>query len=134
MEATREQMKAEAVSRMRAFGIINDAIQQFKRDDVVMVSERGILYWLDEKQKQYVKKFEEEYNTLVYMVIHNRFEFGECLSMVYVSSNMDTWEYDREDMKDGIVFAYVENLDDPLSSESGTIGVRNRFGGLIRTS
>lgn len=133
MKATREEMKAEALRRMRKLGIVSDAVKQFKDDDTVMVSEGGILYWLDDDQKQAVKEFEEAYGGLVFMAIHNNTEFGELLAMLYVSDNKEYWEYDNADLLEGIAFAYVKNITDDSCSECGTIGVRNRFGGLIRT-
>lgn len=134
MKATREQQKAEAIERMKAWGVIGDAIKQFERGDTVMVSEGGLLYWLTDEQKAFVKAFEDGYGALVYMVIRNHFEFGECLSMLYVGNETDNWEYDRADMKEGYAYAYVENIDDETCSECGMIGVRNRFGGLVRTA
>lgn len=133
MKATREQQKVEAIDRMRRLGVIGDAIKQFQHDDMVMVSEQGILYWLDEDQQKMVKEFEDEYGALVFMVIHNHTEFGELLSMLYISRDKDVWEYDREDLKQGYAYAYVKNLDDETCSECGMIGVANRFGGLVRT-
>lgn len=134
MKATREEQKVEALERMRRWGIIYDAIKQFKYEDRVMRSEAGILYWLDEEQEKFVKEFEEEYGALVYAVIWNKTEFGELLSMLYVGNEKDYWEQDKLDIKDGYAFAYVKNLDDETSSECGMIGVKARFGGLVRTA
>ena len=134
MKATREEQKVEAIARMKQWGIIGDAIRQFEKDDKVMRSEGGILFWLKDDEQKAVKKIEEEYGILVYMVIHNRTEFGELLSMIYVSKHKDEWEYDRDDMEQGYAYAYVKNLDDDLSSEYGMIGVQMRYGGLVRTA
>lgn len=134
MKATREEQKLEAIERMKKWGVINDAIKQFKNDDAVMVSEQGMLYWLNDDQKKAVKEFEDEYGGLVYMVIRNHFEFGECLSMLYVGKDTENWEYDRADIEEGYAFAYVKNIDDETCSECGMIGVKNRFGGLVRTA
>lgn len=134
MKATREEQKIEALERMRRWGIIYDAIQQFKNEDRVMRSEGGILYWLNEEQEKAVKEFEEEYGALVYAVIWNNTEFGELLSMLYVGNEKDYWDQDKEDMKDGYAYAYVKNVTDETSSECGMIGVASRYGGLVRTA
>lgn len=134
MNATREQQKAEAIERMKAWGIIGDAIQQFRHDDKVMVSEGGMLYWLDDEQKKAVEEFEAESGGLVYMVIHNHTEFGELYSMLFVGKDKADWATDRSDIADGYAFAYVKNVTDEWCSEYGTIGVENRFGGLVRVS
>ncbi len=133
MKVTREEQKAEALKRMQLWGIIPDAIKQFKNDDKVMVSEQGMLYWLNDEQAEAVKKFEEQSGALVYMVIRNKFEFGECWSMLYVSDDNEKWEYDIDDITEGYAFVYVKNIDDDTCSEYGTIGVKARYGGLVRT-
>ena len=76
MKTTREEMKKEAIKRMRALRIIGDAVKQFQIDDTVMVSERGILYTLNDEQTEAVKEWEEQCKGLVYMVIYSRTEFG----------------------------------------------------------
>ena len=132
MMKLREKQKAEAIQRMRKLKVVSEAVKQFKEDDVIMVSENGFLYWLDDEQKKIVKDFEEEYDGLVYMVIHNMTEFGELYSMLYVSKHEDEWEYDNEDLEQGYALAYVKNLDDDFCSEFGSIAIKNRFGGIVR--
>lgn len=128
----REKQKAEAIARMKKLGIIEDAIKQFEDDNVVMVSENGFLYWLDDEQKEIVKEFEDEYGALVYMVIHNMTLFGELLSMLYVSKHQDEWVYDNEDIEAGYAIAFVKNLDDDFCSEIGSIAIERKYGGLVR--
>lgn len=128
----REKQKAEAIQRMKKLGVIKDAIKQFEEDDIVMVSENGFLYWLDDEQGKMVNEFEEEYGGLVYMVIHNITQFGELYSMLYVSKHQDEWEYDNEDLGQGYALAYVKNIDDDFCSELGSIAIQNRFGGIVR--
>lgn len=134
MMELREKQKAEAIKRMKMMRVVSEAVKQFKDDDKVMVSENGFLYWLDDEQEQIVREFEEEYGGLVYMVIHNRTEFGELYSMLYVSKNEDEWEYDIDDLKESCALAYVKNIDDDFCSEFGSIAIRNQFGGIIRVS
>ena len=132
MMKLREKQKAEAIKRMKALKVIKDAVEQFEKEDIVMVSENGILYWLDDEQEKMVKEFEEEYGCLVYMVVHNLTEFGELYSMLYVSKYQSEWAMDWEDLKDSIQMAYVKNVTDDFCSEFGSIAIRNRFGGIIR--
>lgn len=132
MTITREMQKAEAIKRMKALKVIPEAIRQFEQDDLVNCSEGGALYWLDDEQKKMVAEFEEEYNALVYMVIHNQTEFGELYNMLYVSQHEDEWQYDNEDLKDGYAYAYVKNVTYEDFSEIGGIAIDNRFGGIVR--
>jgi len=131
----RTVQKQEALERMKMLKLHENVIREFEKEDLINLSEHGgILYWLDDKQKEYVARFEREHNAVVYHVIHNYTEFGELLAFLYVSSHEEEWEYDRDDLKDGYALAYVENLDDPCFSEFGSIGIKPQFGGLCRTA
>ena len=61
MNVLRADKKVEAIHRMKCMGIIKDAIKQFEKEDIVMVSEPPIggLYWLNEDEKQMVQEFED---------------------------------------------------------------------------
>lgn len=133
MNISREIKKEEAINRMKMLGIFPETIKQFK-SDMISYSEPplGANYWLDDEQKAIVKKFEEEYNALVYFGIRSYTEFGKLDSFLYVSDHKEEWEMDNTDLKDGYVYAYVYNYDIPEFSEIGGIAVRDRFGGLVR--
>jgi len=131
---TRQEQKQEAIARMRMLKLHSNAINEFEKEDVINLSEHGgILYWLNEDQMQYVKAFEEKYNSVVYHVIHNITEFGELLAFLYVSDSEEEWDYDKDDIKNGYACAYVKNIDDDMCSEFGSIGIKPQFGGLART-
>lgn len=134
MEISREKKKEEAIQRMKELGIINGAIKQFKDDDIVMVSEPPIggLYWLDDEQKKIVDDFEKENDALVFMVVKAFTNFGNMLSLLFISDYEEEWEMDRDDIKDDIVMSYTINETAPELSEFGSIGVKRVGGGLIR--
>lgn len=130
----RELQKVEAIERMRMLNLHSNVINEFRNQGKVNLSENGgFLYWLDDSQKQLVAEFEKKHNTLVYHVIHNNTVFGEMLAFLYVSDSEEEWEMDREDLKNGIALAYVENVSNKCCSEFGSIGIQPSFGGLIRT-
>lgn len=134
MKATVQEQKNEAIRRMKLLKLHENPIREFEEKGRLNLSENGgILYWLDEKQQEYVKEFERKYNGLVYHVIRDFRECGETLSFLYVTDSAREWEYDRDDLKQGYAFAYVKNLDDDLCSEFGSIGIKPQFGGLVRT-
>lgn len=54
--------------------------------------------------------------------------------LLYVSKYKEEWQTDREDLKEGLAFSYVYNMDCPEFSEFGSIGFAQRFGGLVRTA
>jgi len=132
---TREEKKAEAVNRMKALKLSENVIREFLDEDKLNLSENGgFLYWLDESQQKIVNEFEKEYNAVVYHIIHSFTEFGELLSMLYVSDYEEEWENDNNDIRDGYALSYVKNLTDDFCSEFGSIGVKPSIGGLIRTA
>lgn len=135
MNVPLENKKAEAIARMQVLGIFQPTIKQFE-DGQVSCSEPpvGANYWLDEDQQKIAKEFEEEHNSLVYFAIRSYTEFGMMDSFLYVSDYAEEWEMDREDITNGYVYAYVYNYDIPEYSEIGSIGVEERFGGLVRVS
>lgn len=135
MYATYEEMKQEAINRMKALNIYGPAIKQFDKDNIIMVSEpNGGLYWADDAEMKMIKQFEDEHDAVVYIVVRQYFEFGKCDSLLYVSKYKDEWEMDNEDIRDDISMSYTVNHDWPDGSEFGSIGVRHFAGGLIRTA
>lgn len=136
MNVSMEIKKEEAIKRMKALGIFNQTIQQFKKEDLVSCSEppMGANYWIDKEQEKLVKDFEEEYNALVYFVVRSYTVFGKLDSFLYVSDYQEEWEMDNADIEDGYVMSYVHNYDAPECSEFGSIGIQERFGGLVRTA
>lgn len=134
MNVSREMKKKEAIERMKSLSIINDAISQFKKDNIVMVSEPpfGALYWLNEEEKQMVKEFEDEYNVLVYMVVRAFTNFGKMDSLLFVSDYDYEWDYERYNAEDGYIMSYTINHDAPECSDMGSIVVKPMFGGLLR--
>ena len=134
MNITREIKKQEAIKRMKTLHIIDDAICQFDNEDIVMVSEPplGGLYWLNDKEKAMVHKFEEQYNALVYMVVRAFTNFGTMDSLLFVSDYEDEWEMDNEDLKDMYAMTYTINHDMPECSEFGSIAIHSVGGGILR--
>ena len=129
------KQKQEAMERMKQLRLYPNIIKEFAKEDIVNLSEHGgMLYWLNHDQQKIVREFEEKYDAVVYHVIHNNTEFGELYSLLYVSEYEEEWEDDRSDLKDGCPIAYVENIDDDICSEFGSIGIRMQFGGLVRTA
>lgn len=131
----RNEQKQEAIKRMKMLKLHENPIREFEEDGTINQSEHGgMLYWLDDKQTEYVKAFEAKYNAVVYHVIHDWTEIGELLAFLYVSKDKDEWGYDRDDLEQGYPLAYVKNLDDDMCSEFGSIGVKPQLGGLVRTA
>ena len=134
MENLKLEQKQEALQRMKKLDIYFQAIKEFEKENIINKSEHGgMLYWLDEKEQEFVKEFEEKYNAIVYHIIHNYTEFGELYSLLFVSQHKEEWDWDNEDIKNNIAMVYVKNIDEDAFSEFGSIGIKSQFGGLVRT-
>jgi len=131
----RAKQEAEAVERMKLLELYPTVIKEFINEKVINKSEHiGILYWLDDDEKQFVKDFEDEYNAVVYHIVKTYTTIGCMLSVFYVSDDESEWESDREDIKIGEQLCYVKNIDNDDCSEFGYICFQKNCGGLMRTA
>ena len=129
----KEERFKEAIERMKLLTLDKQCIEAFTKGKVWESEGFGALYEVNDEEQKIIDKFEKNHQCcLVYHMIHNKFEFGECYSILYVSSDKEEWQQDKEDIEDGYVFAYVENIDDPWCSEFGSIAIKSQFGGLVR--
>ncbi len=132
--ATKEEMIEEAVRRMKVLKLHQNPIKEFEEEQKLNRSDKGILFWLDEDEEKMVRDWENQYGYVVYHVIHSFSNLGETYELLYVAPYMEDWEYDNENLLEGYTIAHVINKSMPDCSESGTIGVKNFAGGLIRTA
>ena len=139
---SKEKQKQEALKRMKALQLSEQVIKDFKDNNKLYYSERqnrifnAVLYWVDndEKYVEIVKKFEKKTKSLVYHCQLTHLEFGDCLSLLFVSAHEEDWDYENQLLKQGVAFAWVENLDDEWCSEMGSIGIKPSMGGIVRTA
>ena len=137
---TREKQKQEAIKRMKILKMLPSVIEEFETKDIVFYSEslskdfQGILYWVSNKEEfvQVIKDFEEKYEALVYHAILGHYDFGTCLSLLFVSNDKSEWITYRNVLKENLDYAYVHNFDVPEFSEFGTIGLKPVNGGIVR--
>ena len=136
MKVSMENKKREAIKRMYALDIYEEAIKHFEYDGTLNYSEppMGINYWLDDEQKKIVKDFEQVHNALVYFAIRSYTNIGIMDSFLFVSDYQEEWVLDNNDIRNGYAYAYVYNYDVPEYSEIGMIGIQSIFGGLVRIS
>lgn len=137
MKATKEQMKQEALFRMKLLNLHPNVVNEFQNEDKLNYSEGtlGILYWATDEMKQFVESFEKKTGYTVYHLIDNNSEeIGHMLTLLYISTEMEEWTYDRWDIQHGCLLAYVENMTYPDCSEFGSVGVRPANGGVVRTA
>lgn len=136
-KASLDEMKQEAILRMTMLGLWKPCIRKFaKKEPTIEFSEgMGALYDIDEntdpKMLPVIREFEKKTGSLVYHVIHGVYEFGDCLTMLYVGPDKKQWKSERPE-KGGYIEAYVANLSNLDFSEDGTVRVAPCFGGLVR--
>ena len=126
----RQAQVAEALFRLTKLKVHPNVINDFKKDGTLNSSTQGILFWLEEHEKEIVKNFEEKFNAVVYHIIKNFTEFGTMYSMLYVTSEQEVWEEDDEMLDNGQTIACVT---DGYFTDLGTIGVKPFIGGIVRT-
>lgn len=122
----------EALNRMVTLQLSRQCINAFKEGKVWESEGYGALYELNAEEQKLVDDFQASTGHLVYHMIHNVFEFGECYTMLYVSKYLTEWNEDRNDLEDGYALCYVKNVTDDFCSEYGTVAIRPSFGGLVR--
>lgn len=135
---TKEQMKENAVRNLITLDCYKPYKEKFRRSGVVTMYEDCIGFYVDETQNrdvlEIIKKTEEEHNGLVYAVIHNYTEFGECYTLLWQTryEEDDEWSVEKVREHGYYVWAYVYNKDFPEYSEFGTVAIMSVFGGLNR--
>lgn len=135
MNISREDKKTEAIARMKMLGIFPETIKQFAKKDLVSISEPpvGAFFWVEGDELEEMRKWEQEHNALVYVIVRSYTTLGQMDSCLYVSDYKEEWEEDMEYLKQGEVYAYVINRDMPDCSEIGCIGVKRTIAaGLAR--
>ena len=145
MEDLRVLQKQEARKRLdileKVYNLHPNVLTEYNQDETIYYSESinklysGVLYWLDNKSEfvDAVKEIENKCNIFVYHCILNHTEFGDWLSMLYVSDTPDNWQDEKLELKSGTPFAYVYTFDE-FSSEFGPIEIASASGGLTRLS
>ena len=143
LEELKKLQKQEALERLKIlqkiYKLHTNVLTEYKQDETIYYSEsinklyNGILYWLENKPEfvDAVKEIEKRHNVYVYHCILNHTEFGDWLSMLYVSNIPESWEVEKSELKSGTPFAYVYTFDE-LSSEFGPIEIAGVNGGLTR--
>ncbi|MBR0418327.1 MAG: hypothetical protein IJI66_04095 [Erysipelotrichaceae bacterium] len=136
--AMKELQTEEAANRMKILRFDQDTIDDFL-DGQVMASHEDdqMIHLPNNEQEAKISLLESELDFSIYHIIEGNYTFtdGQNMAMdsyLYVSDSIEEWSADRELLKEGIQYAYVENLDIPEYSEIGTIGVAPRDGALSR--
>lgn len=134
--ATLDEMKAEALLRMKEVIDYTDLINYFEETGLPQVYEPpyGASYILENDELEKVREIEDSRNIFVWGIIrcfmmYNRQEVTvDC--MLHVSQNKDEWEQEREDLRNGMPFVYTITKEFPLI-DHGHINVYKSKGGTL---
>lgn len=134
--ATIDEMKAEALYRMKEVIDYTDIIDSFEETGLPQVYEPpyGASYSLEDEELENVRNVENSRHVLVWGVIrcfmqYNRQEVTvDC--MLHVSRNKDEWEQEREDLRNGLPYVYTVLKEYPVT-DSGYINVYKSEGGTL---
>ena len=130
--------KEVAIECMKNLDIYKPYINKFKKDGTITLFERFAGFYIDEYNEpellKEIKKFEDEYECIVYAVTHEFFEFGECYSFLCISKYEEEWARTLKDTRMGLAWSYVWNKSAEWCSEFGTIGIASLGGGIARMS
>lgn len=141
----RNKQKQEATERLKIlednYMMHKNVLKEFKQDETIYYSENlggafsGILYWLRNKPEfvNIVKNIEEKRNIYVYHCILSHYsDDGDVLTMLYVSSDEEYWENERQELIDGCPCSYVYSFNFPQFSEFGGVTITGVNGGINR--
>ena len=141
----RNKQKQEAIKRLtilqNEYMVHKNVLNEFKADETIYYSEnfrgymQGILYWLHNKDEfvNIVKNIEEKRNIYVYHCILSHYsDDGDVLTMLYVSSDEEYWENERQELIDGCPCMYTYSFNFPEFSEFGGVAITGVNGGINR--
>ena len=128
-----EKIFNECLERMEILKLSKQCISAFKNGKIWESESIGALYEVNEEEQGIINNFEKEHEGYkVYHLIHNITDFGELYNIFYVSTDINEWEQDKEDLKQDYAFVYVYNKSADWCSEFGSIAIKKNIGGLIR--
>lgn len=131
---SKKEMKNEAITRMKILKLHQNVLDDFINENKLNKSDSplGALYWLDEKELEMIKDFENKHNVIVYHVIHTFSNLGETYELLFITKEKEEWEAEKVDLKNGFALAQVIVVNYSPNSEMGYIGIENINGGLVR--
>ncbi len=131
-KAKREEMKKEALERLKILGVNTDCINEFSKNDTVYKSkqlnsldlksdlenpkeinaEKQIvkLFVANDEEKEIIEKLEKEKGILVYHIIKDYTHSIIDTCFLFVNSNKSEWEQEKEQLNKGEISIYLARL------------------------
>lgn len=140
---SKEKMHEEATKRLetlQTIGLCDEVAKLWKEKGEPCVAFRdhetgnlGTNFVFSEKPElnEIKNDFEKNYDCMVYYGIFTETQFGNYLSLFYVSDTKSDWRYEKSGMKKGYASVYAWNIEGKFG-EFGSIGFIEIGGGLVR--
>ena len=129
---TKEQMKNEALKRMKDLGIKKQIINCFEKSNKLLCSNYGKITEIPPNILKEIRNWEKQFGNLAYHVIYSELWGFQIYNALSVSCYYEDWDFENEIMKNRWVMAYTINVTKPDFSESGSILFHNYDGILER--
>lgn len=133
--ANPEEMKAEALSRMKSISLYEGSIACFEEDGEPQVYEPpfGASYALEDEELEDIHYMEQQKDILIWGVIRSFMKIGlEDYTVdhyLFVSNNKADWAAERQDLLDGTPFVYTTTHGDNPLQDYGHIDIYMSPGG-----
>ena len=137
MEVMNKKRVEEAVKRLELLGVDDDIIAAFRDNHEISVTYiSGVVGKMGSIHHKALEAFhKKKINATPYYIIEsfiNGFQLVSILIVEDVEDDDAFWECEREDAKEGYVYAYVYNVDEPQYSELGDVFVSLEDSALYR--
>lgn len=140
MNATKLEMKNEALKRMELLGLKSEALYEFRKNDVVKYSKTEnilgqnvtVLKNVNEKMKEYIDLCEEMNGVLVYHAIYTEDKQSEYLTILFVLGEKELWRAERQMIAERSICTFTIDLNRPSGNHIEILWVKKSNGGLIK--
>jgi len=133
--ASNDEMKAEAIFRMRQIGLVDTILNDFASNGNIQVYEPpyGCGYDLEDEDLESVRKFEWKYDTLVWGVVRSfRNDDGEDETIdafLYISKDKEYWDEERANLFNLTPTVYTVEKEHPERIDIGCMSIYISEGG-----
>jgi len=130
MKVTIEEMREEAVARMKLLKVPEEAIQMFLEGHIpVTTFSAEVKTKLEDVHQKVLGEYNKLYKNGVAFYICESWHGCDVISVLYIAEDNELWKYEREDALNGIHSIYAHNLTDDFG-EFGS-GVFSIEGGVL---
>lgn len=134
-----EKQIKEALVRLELLGLDKDTLKELNKEFQIKGTFENTI--INCKSRAVVSKvietLKKEYSVYPYYVIDNYINGNDfynehIISVLYISSDEELWDEDKESAREHYAYAYCYNASHPQFSEFGEIEISNDFGILRR--